>query len=97
MRPAVVILGFVLGSATAITFALGGTTVVFLVLRGEYPRLEAEVVPLLRSLGLFVLLTAGAAFSFYGEIKASRWRFVAHVVLVGLLAAVASYHTWLRG
>lgn len=97
MRPAVVVLGFVLGSATAITFALGGTAVVFFVLRGDYPRLEGELVPLLQSLGLFVLLTAGAAFSFYGEIKGSPWRRVAHVVLVGVLAAVAAYHTWLRG
>ena len=96
MRPAVVVLGFVLGSATAITFALGGTAIVFLVLRGDYPRLEGEIGPLLQSLGLFVLLTAGAAFSFYGEVKGRPWRRVAHVALAGLLAAVAAYHTWLR-
>ncbi len=97
MRPTVVVLGFVLGSATAITFALGGTAVVFFVLHDDYPRLEGELVPLLESLGLFVLLTAQAAFSFYGEIKASRWRRVAHLLLVGVLAAVAAYHVWLRG
>ena len=52
MRPAVVVLGFVLGSAAAITFALAGTTIVFVVLRSEYPRLEGELRPLLLNVGL---------------------------------------------
>ncbi len=69
MRPAVVVLGFVLGSAAAITFALVGTLVVFMVLRSEYPQLEGELVPLLISGGLFSLLTIAAGGSFYGEIK----------------------------
>ena len=43
MRPAVVVLGFVLGSAVAITFALAGTAIVFVILRSEYPRLDGEL------------------------------------------------------
>ena len=43
MRPTVVVLGFVLGSAAAITFALAGTAIVFVALRSEYPRLEYRV------------------------------------------------------
>jgi hypothetical protein len=96
VRPAVVILGFVLGSAAAITFALGGTMVVFVVLRGEYPRLEAELASLAVSLTLFALLTAAAGGSFYGEIRRREWRRLALLALVVMLAAVAAYHAWLR-
>ena len=96
MRPLVVILGFVLGSAAAITFALAGTAIVFLALRDDYPRLDGELVPLFRSVSLFVLLTATAAGSFYGELKARRWRGIGHAALAGMLAAVAAYHVFLR-
>ena len=74
MRPAVVLLGFVLGSAAAITFALVGVAVVFGVLRPEYPRLGAELRPLLTSLGEFAVLTGLAAASFYGCLHERRWR-----------------------
>jgi urea transporter len=96
MRPAVVILGFVLGSAAAITFALVGTTIVFMTLRSEYPRLDSELAPLLGSAGLFFLLTAAAGGSFYGEIKLRPWRRAAHAALLGMLGAVAVYHAWPR-
>jgi hypothetical protein len=96
MRPAVVILGFILGSAAAITFALVGTTIVFMTLRGEHPRLEGELRPLLVSAGLFALLTAAAGGSFYGEIKLRGWRRAAQAALLVMLAAVAAYHTWAR-
>ena len=94
MRPAVVVLGFVLGSAAAITFALAGTTIVFVALRSEYPRLEGELRPLLTSLGLFSLLTIAAGSCFYGEIKERHWRRMALAALVATLAAVAAYHAW---
>ena len=96
MRPAVVILGFVLGSAAAITFALAGTTIVFVALRSEYPRLDGELKPLLVSAGLFLSLTAAAGGSFYGEIKLRPWRRSAQAALLVVLAAVAVYHAWLR-
>lgn len=94
MRPAVVILGFVLGSAAAITFALVGTAIVFVALRSEYPRLESELRPLLISVGLFSLLTAAAGSGFYGEIKRRPWRRGAQAALLVLLAVVAAYHAW---
>lgn len=94
MRPAVVILGFVLGSAAAITFALAGTMVVFVVLRGEYPRLEAELASLAVSLTLFALLTAAAGGSFYGEIRLRGWRRLALLAMFLMLSAVAAYHAW---
>jgi hypothetical protein len=94
MRPAVVVLGFVLGSSVAITFALIGTAIVFIVLRAEHPRLEGELRPLLTSVGLFSLLTAAAGSSFYGELKGLRWRRGALAALLVTLVAVAAYHAW---
>jgi hypothetical protein len=94
MRPTVVVLGFVLGSAAAITFALAGTTIVFIALRSEYPRLEEELRPLVISVGLFSLLTAAAGSSFYGEIRERRWRRVALAALLVMLVVVAAYHAW---
>jgi hypothetical protein len=87
-------LGFVLGSAAAITFALAGTAIVFFALRAEYPRLGSEVRPLLISLGLFSLLTAAAGSSFYGELRERGWRRIALAALLAMLAAVAAYHAW---
>jgi hypothetical protein len=95
MRPAVVVLGFVLGSAAAITFALAGTTIVFLALRSDYPRLDDELRPLLISVGLFSLLTGAAGASFYGLLKERRWRraaLAALAALVVVLVAVAAYY-----
>ena len=96
MRPAVVVLGFVLGSAAAITFALVGTMIVFVTLRSEYPRLEGELRPLLTSVALFSLLTAAAAGSFYAELKRSQWRGRALATLVVMLMTVALYYAWPR-
>jgi hypothetical protein len=87
-------LGFVLGSAAAITFALAGTMIVFVALRSEYPHLDGELRPLLTSLGLFSLLTAAAGSSFYGELKERRWRRGALAALLAMLVAVAAYHAW---
>lgn len=93
MRPAVALLGFVLGSAAAITFALAGTAVVFVVLRSQHPRLEAELGPLVANVALFVLLTATAGASFYGELKRAGWRWAALAGLLVMLAVVTAYQT----
>lgn len=94
MRPAVVILGFIFGSAAAISFALVGTAIVFVLLRGDYPRLESELPPLLVSLALFVGLTVAAGSSFYGELRERDWRRSALLGLAVMLAVVAAYHAW---
>lgn len=96
MRPAIVILGFILGSAAAITFALVGSAIVFALLRAEYPRLDAELSSLLTSVALFVLLTVAAASSFYGEINRRPWRRGAWAGMLVMLALVAAYHAWPR-
>jgi hypothetical protein len=89
-------LGFVLGSAAAITFALAGTAIIFVVLKPEYPRLESELGPLLGSLLLFSLLSVAAGGSFYAEIKARAWRRPVFGALLVMLIVVAAYHAWPR-
>jgi hypothetical protein len=85
MRPSVVLLGFVLGSAAAITFALAGVAVVFAVLHRDYPRLGVELPTLLASLAMFAVLTALAGASFYGSAHDRPWR---RVAVGGLLVAL---------
>ena len=61
MRPALALVGFVLGSAAGIAFSLFGVLVVYLVLGPEYPPFAAETGPLVGHLLLFGALTAVAA------------------------------------
>jgi hypothetical protein len=95
MRPSVVLLGFVLGSAAAITFGLLGVAVVFTWLQPEYPRLDSELPALWGSLALFAILTGAAAASFYGLLRSTAWRRAAVVVLLLGIGAVGWYH-WPR-
>jgi hypothetical protein len=92
MRPSVVVLGFVLGSAAAVSFSLAGVTIVFGLLRSDYPRLEQELPTLLTSFGLFALLTAAAAASFYGQLRDRSWRRLAITVLLVELAFVGWFY-----
>jgi hypothetical protein len=89
MKPSVVLLGLLLGSSAAITFSLTGVSLVFLILEPEYPRLDAEIWPLLKSLALFTGLTALSAFSFFGVVKAKPWRRAVTALTLIVLALVA--------
>jgi hypothetical protein len=87
VKPSLVLLGFVLGSAAAITFGLFGVAIVFLWLQPEYPRLRSELPSLWLSLLMFAVLTGAAALSFYGQLKAASWRRAAlAALLLGLVA-----------
>lgn len=92
MKPSVVLLGFVLGSAAAITFALTGVLIVFALLGSEHPRLLTEYPTLLASLVMFAGLTAVAGLSFYGQLRERRWRRLATTALLLCLAAIGWYH-----
>ena len=90
MQPLTILIGVVLGSAAATTFALGATLVVFLVLAGEHPQFKAEL-PLLAVYALiFAVLTALAAISFVAELKRRRWRVWAQLLMWSSLAGVAA-------
>jgi hypothetical protein len=95
MHPLTVLIGIVMGSAVAIALGLGMVLIIFLILAGEHAELEAEFIPLLRAAGLFALLSASAAASFVGELRAKRWRYFAHVALIGMLTA-ATWTYWPR-
>jgi hypothetical protein len=92
MKPSVVLLGFVLGSAAAITFALLGVLIVFALLGSEYPRLATEFPTLVSSLGMFAALTAAAGLSFYGHLRERGWRLAATGALFVGLALIGWYH-----
>ncbi|MBT8068294.1 MAG: hypothetical protein KJO09_13715 [Gammaproteobacteria bacterium] len=75
MRPLHAVTLIILGSCFAIAFSLGAVLIVVLVLGDEYPRLQAEFRPLLRSFILFLGMTSVSAASFYGLVIAHRWRY----------------------
>jgi hypothetical protein len=85
----------VLGSAAAISFGLAGVTVVFTVLRSEYPRLDSELPMLVGSLAVFAGLTAAAGIAFYGQLRRAAWRWFAHAALL-LSLAFAAWLYWPR-
>ena len=82
MRPSVVLLGFVLGSAASITFGLIGVVVVFTCLLPETPGLRSELPTLSGVSGCSAVLTVLAALSFYGQLKDAPWRRVAIAALL---------------
>lgn len=92
MRPSIILLGFVLGTAASILFSLIGVAVIFLVLGPEYPRLRTEADSLFVNLAFFALLTLFAALSFYGVLKQRRWKAAALVPTVLLLAVIGWYY-----
>lgn len=75
MRPLTAINLIILGSSFAIAFSLAAVLIVVLVLGDEYPRLQAEFKPLLKSLLVFVGMTTLAAASFYSLVRELRLRF----------------------
>ena len=93
MRPSIVMLGFVLGSAVSVLFSLVGVAIIYLVLGPKYPRIEAEADSLLVGLGYFSVLTVFAALSFYGALKERPWRAAAFVPLAVTLVLIG-WHYW---
>ena len=89
MRPLVVLLGIVMGSAVSIALGLLMTGTVFLLLHDSDSRLADESRPLMATCIVSVLLAAVSAASFYGELRQKRWRLAAHAVLVAGLAFAA--------
>jgi hypothetical protein len=92
MRPGVMLVGFVLGSAGGIAFSLFGVLIVYLVLRRDYPRFAEEVEPLVKHLGLFVGLTTIAALTFYAELRQLAWRAVCRMALFAALASLVVFY-----
>ncbi len=88
MRPLAVLIGILMGSATSIVLGLGMVLIIFLILVGERPELDAEFPALVRAVGLFALLAGASAASFVGELRTRRWRHAALAATVASLALV---------
>ena len=88
MRPAAVLIAIVFGSATAISFGLMATGVVFVLLYADNPRLSRELPPLLVSCLWFVALAGVSGATLYATLKGLRWRNFAQVATVLAVLAV---------
>lgn len=89
MKPLTVLLGIVLGSATALSVSLTMTGIVFLLLPEYSVRLAAEQWPLLKALAWSWSLACVAGASFVGELRDKPWRRPAQAVLALIIAALA--------
>ena len=92
MYPLAILLGIVLGSVFSIALGLAVVTLVFWLLKSDYPRLQSEFAPLIGSLGLFTGLTIVAAASFYGEIKRRSWRVLPQIFLLAAIVGIGWYY-----
>lgn len=92
MRPLTAINLIILGSCFAITFSLAAVLIVVLVLGDDYPRLQSEFEPLLKSFFIFLGMTTLSAASFYSLVRLHRLRFWAQGAMwLGLVATGWSY------
>jgi hypothetical protein len=85
MRPLTVLLGIIMGSSVAIALGLAMVLIVFLILRGERPELNAEFRPLMLGIVLFAALSALSVTSFVGSIRQRPWR---RLAMAGLWSAL---------
>jgi hypothetical protein len=95
MRPFAVLNAILFGSAAAITFGLCAVLVIYLVLQGRHPQLAAEFGPLMRSGGLFAMLSAASGLSLYSTLKSLHWRRIAQTAMWAALAATIALY-WPR-
>ncbi len=92
MRPLSVVTLIILGSSFAITFSLTAVIIVVLVLGDDYPRLQSEFDPLLKSLMLFFGMTLICALSFYSLIREHAARYWAQAAMWAGLFGVGYYY-----
>ncbi len=92
MRPLSAVTLIILGSSTAISISLAAVLLIVLVLGDEYARLQNEFGPLLRSLAIFIGMTAISAVSFYSAIKMLSWRFWSQALMWSGVIGVGLYY-----
>jgi hypothetical protein len=95
MRPLAVLNAIIFGSATAITFGLGGVLVIFLVLKGRYPEMGEEFPTLLRSSTVFAALAVVAGASLFAMLKERPWRWQAQAAMWLVVAGIVALY-WPR-
>jgi len=96
LHPLAVLTALVFGSATAISFGLTATTIVFLVLKGEQPQLARELPVLARSCLVFLTLAAISGGCLYATLKSHAWKGFAQLTMWLSVAAVI-WNYWPSG
>jgi hypothetical protein len=92
VRPLAVLNAILFGSAAAITFGLVGVLVIFLLLSGRHPEMQAELPALWRSALLFTALTAASGASLFGVLRGLKWRWAALFATLLLVAGMAAFY-----
>ena len=92
MRPLSAVTLIILGSSFAITFSLTAVIIVVLVLGDEYPRLQHEFDPLLRSSLIFLGMTSISAASFYTLVKSHALRYWLQAAMWLSLLGIGFYY-----
>lgn len=95
MRPLAVLNAILFGSAAAITFGLCAVLIIYLVLLGRHPQLGEELIPLLRSSGMFAALSVASGLSLYGTLKRLNWRWTAQLAMWITLGLTIAFY-WPR-
>lgn len=76
-----------MGTCVSIAISLFFVLIVFTIIREDYPRVQHEFGPLMKSLAIFTAMTVISVGSFYALLIEHRTRFVAQVGLwLGVLA-----------
>ena len=91
MRPLSVVTLIVLGSSFGITVSLGAVAIIMLLLGDDSPRLQHEFRPVLKSLAIFLTLTAISAVSFYTSVKTHQARFWSQAAMWSAVFATGWY------
>jgi len=91
MRPITVLHGIVMGTVGAVAAGLSVVVMLYLMLKADYPRLQAELPELTKATAMFVTLSVFAVLSFYGSLKTKPWRGIAMACLWVTLYLVGAY------
>jgi hypothetical protein len=92
MHPLTVISGVILGSCLSIAVSLTVVSIIFLILGGKYPQLQHEFEPLLKSVLLFISMTAISGWSFWTLVKNRREKWLGQAAMWLGLAGIAFYY-----
>lgn len=93
MQPLAALFGIIMGSSVALLAGLIMTLLVFLLLPEFHERLAGEFRPLLQAIAWAVLLTATSVAAFWSQVKETRWRLQAGLVMV-LSVLLVGWNYW---
>ncbi|MFM1885262.1 MAG: hypothetical protein RL026_419 [Pseudomonadota bacterium] len=96
MRPLAALLGIAMGSAVSMFVGLSLTAVVFMLLPEYSERLGGEYRPLAIAIGWSLALLLATVAAFVGEIRETRWRRLAQLSAVLVVAGMALVY-WPQG